>query len=102
MNTQELQTVDIPLKKLLAWEENVRTTTADEGLQELTASIRSLGLLQSLVVKKAPRGKFAVVAGKRRLQALSRYRAIATIGIGRHPGGIRSAMPRFDGRRRFD
>ena len=71
MNTQELQTVDIPLKKLLAWEENVRTTTADEGLQELTASIRSMGLLQSLVVKKAPRGKFAVVAGKRRLQALS-------------------------------
>jgi ParB family transcriptional regulator, chromosome partitioning protein len=71
MNTQEPQTLDIPLKKLLAWDHNMRTTNPDQGVQELAASIRSMGLLQSVVVKKAPRGKFAVVAGRRRLLALS-------------------------------
>lgn len=71
-NTEELQTVDLPLKKLLAWEDNVRTTAPEEGIEELAASIGSLGILQSLVVKKAPRGKYTVVAGKRRLLALSR------------------------------
>ena len=70
-NVQELQTVEIPFKKLFPWEENVRTTVSTEGIEELSASIRSLGLLQSLVVKKAPRGKFSIVAGKRRFLAIS-------------------------------
>ena len=34
-------------------------------------SIAAHGLLQSLVVRKAPRGKFAVVAGQRRLMAMN-------------------------------
>jgi len=34
-NTQEFETTDIPLKKLLAWNENVRTTSADQGIDEL-------------------------------------------------------------------
>ena len=71
-NVQELQTLEIPFKKLSPWEENVRTTVSTEGIEELTASIRSLGLLQSLVVKKAPHGKFSIVAGKRRFLAISR------------------------------
>lgn len=70
-NTHEFETADIPLNKLLAWNENVRTS-ADQGIDELAASIAPVGLLQSLVVKKAPRGKFSVIAGKRRLLALSR------------------------------
>ncbi|HEX7362277.1 MAG TPA: ParB/Srx family N-terminal domain-containing protein [Bryobacteraceae bacterium] len=70
-NTHGFETTEIPLKKLLAWNENVRTTSAERGIGELAASIASVGLLQSLVVKKAPRGKFSVIAGKRRLQALS-------------------------------
>jgi len=61
----------IPLNKLTAWDGNVRKTGANEGLEELTASIASLGVLQSLVVKKTNRGKFAVVAGRRRFLALS-------------------------------
>lgn len=39
-------------------------------MQELAASIAAPGLLQSLVVRKAKKGKFAVVAGGRRLSAL--------------------------------
>jgi len=60
----------IPLNKLVAWEGNVRKTGADEDLGELIASIEAHGLLQSLVVRKAHRGKFAVIAGRRRLLAL--------------------------------
>ena len=71
MKTDQFQSLEIPLNKLLAWNGNVRTTGADEGIDELAASIASVGLLQSLVVKKEPRGKYAVVAGKRRLLALS-------------------------------
>jgi ParB family transcriptional regulator, chromosome partitioning protein len=61
----------IPLTKLVAWNGNVRKTDASDGLQELTASIAAHGLLQSLIVREASRGKFAVIAGQRRLLALS-------------------------------
>lgn len=63
-------TQTIPLKKLVLCERNVRKTGADEDLGELIASIEAHGLLQSLVVRQANRGKFAVVAGGRRLRAL--------------------------------
>ena len=71
MNTEELQTLEIPLSKLLAWNDNVRTTGVEGGIGELADSIAAVGLLQGLVVKKEPRGKFAVIAGRRRLLALS-------------------------------
>ena len=63
-------TISIPLNKLLAWEGNVRTTDPGKGIDELAASIFAHGLLQSLVVRKDKRGKYAVVAGRRRLLAL--------------------------------
>lgn len=78
-NTHEFETIEIPLRKLLAWNENVRTTSADLSIGELAASIASIGLLQSLVVKKAPHGKFSVIAGKRRLQALSQLAETGTL-----------------------
>jgi ParB family chromosome partitioning protein len=73
MNLQKLETVEIPLNKLTLWDENVRISGAEHGLAELIASISSLGgLLHSLVVQKAKRGLFTVIAGKRRFLALSR------------------------------
>ncbi len=71
MNTETLQSVEVPLKKLITWNDNVRLTGSEEGIAELAASIASVGLLHSLVVCKQERGKFAVVAGRRRLLALS-------------------------------
>jgi ParB family chromosome partitioning protein len=56
---------------LTVWAENVRKTDAADGIDELGASIAAHGLLQSLVVRKSARGKFAVVAGGRRLLALT-------------------------------
>jgi len=70
-NSQQLETIDIPLSRLLAWEGNVRTQTSETGIKELAASIASVGLLQSIVVQKAPKGKYSVIAGRRRLLALS-------------------------------
>lgn len=61
----------IPLNKLTLWEGNVRKTNANEGIEELKASIAAHGVLQSLVVRKANRGKYAVIAGERRFRALT-------------------------------
>lgn len=72
MYTEEMQTLEIPLNKLLVWNDNVRVTGVEEGIGELADSIAAVGLLQGLVVKKEARGKYAVIAGRRRLMALSR------------------------------
>jgi ParB/RepB/Spo0J family partition protein len=63
-------TSTIPLNKLTAWPGNVRKTGVDKALDGLAASIAAHGLLQSLVVCKARRGRYAVVAGRRRFRAL--------------------------------
>lgn len=66
------ETTTIPLNKLVPWDGNVRRTGASDGIDELAASIAAHGLLQSLVVRKGKRGKYAVVAGGRRLLALQK------------------------------
>ena len=81
---QHLQTTEISLKKLLAWNGNVRRTNPDQHIEELAASIAAVGLLQNLVVRQESRGKFTVVAGRRRLLALSQLAAA---------GAVKSTMP---------
>lgn len=66
-----LTTASIPLNKLVLWDGNVRKTGAEDGLEELTASIAAVGVLQSLVVRKTNRGKYAIIAGRRRFRSLS-------------------------------
>ena len=46
-----------------------RTDISDESLEELTASIRSQGVIQPLIVRKTSTGNFELVAGERRLKA---------------------------------
>ena len=77
--TATTNTDAIPLNKLAAWDGNVRKTGADTGLAELSASIAAHGLLQSLVVRKDRKGKYAVVAGRRRLLALASLAEAGTI-----------------------
>ena len=69
----------IPLTKLTPWPGNVRKTGASDALEELIASIAAVGLLQPLVVRKTHRGKFAVIAGRRRYLALSALAERGTI-----------------------
>jgi ParB family transcriptional regulator, chromosome partitioning protein len=77
--TATTSTDSIPLNKLAAWSGNVRKSGADTGLAELAASIAAHGLLQSLVVRKDRKGKFAVVAGRRRLLALASLADAGTV-----------------------
>ncbi|HRE42406.1 MAG TPA: ParB/RepB/Spo0J family partition protein [Terricaulis sp.] len=60
----------IALAHLTESAENVRRTNRRDGISQLAGSIRAHGLLQSLVVRSSDSGKFAVVAGGRRLRAL--------------------------------
>ncbi len=69
----------IALNKLLAWDGNVRKTEPNKANDELAASIAAHGLLQSLVVRKDKRGKYAVVAGRRRFLALKSLADARTI-----------------------
>ncbi len=70
---------NITLSKLAVWNGNARKTNASEGLGELIASIAAHGLLQPLVVKKAKRGMFDIVAGQRRYLALMELAKQGTI-----------------------
>ena len=80
----------IPLACLVLAPENVRSTPPSPADQaQLTASIKAHGLLESLVVRNedpAPDGaeRFAVIAGGRRLAALSLLAEDGTIDAA-HP-----------------
>ncbi|MFC5509068.1 ParB/RepB/Spo0J family partition protein [Bosea massiliensis] len=58
------------MNKLVASDRNVRRTGAGDGVEELAASIRAHGLLQPLLVSSREDGRYAVIAGSRRLMAL--------------------------------
>lgn len=61
----------IQLNKLTVSEKyNVRLTDRENGLEELSASIRAHGLLENLLVTQSDNDNFEVIAGGRRLSAL--------------------------------
>lgn len=62
----------VPLDRLVLSDANVRKVLHEEGIAELAALIESQGLLQRLAVVGQPDGRFAVVAGGRRLRAMQR------------------------------
>jgi ParB family chromosome partitioning protein len=64
----------VPFNKLVLSEDHQarRATTPAVSLPELAASIKDSGVLQNLVVVQAPRGRYEVCAGGRRLAALTR------------------------------
>ena len=57
---------------------NVRKTPTKAGIDEMKASILSHGLMQNLVVTAAGDGTYHVIAGGRRLAALTRSRPKAS------------------------
>jgi ParB family transcriptional regulator, chromosome partitioning protein len=72
--------IDIPFNKLVLWDGNVRKTGIQSGLDELAASIAAHGLLNPLLVRKAAKGKFAIIAGQRRYLALRQLTEAGNIG----------------------
>jgi len=62
-----------------------RTQFDDEALQELAASIRQLGVIQPITVKKSSDGKYIIISGERR------WRASQVVGLESLPAYIREA-----------
>jgi ParB family chromosome partitioning protein len=62
--------VMIPLTKLVESEDNVRRVNRKDAISSLAQSLKAFGLIHSIVVRENGKGKFAVVAGGRRLRAL--------------------------------
>jgi ParB family chromosome partitioning protein len=65
----------VALSKLIPSEANVRRFNSEAGIEALAADISAHGLIQSLNVKPAGKGKFEVLAGGRRLRALKHLQA---------------------------
>ena len=80
MHDPERDIRDIPLSQLELSPDNVRKTPADaSAFTELKASIAAHGLLENLVARaegpgRDGAGRYAVIAGGRRLAALHRRR----------------------------
>ncbi len=62
-----------------------RTSFDDDSLQELAASIRSIGIVQPITVRITERGHYEIIAGERR------YRAAKMAGLKTIPAYIRDA-----------
>lgn len=76
---------DIPLHLIIPNPEQPRTFFDEETLEELTASIRELGIIQPLSLRKLPDGTYQIIAGERR------YRAAKKAGLNSVPAYIRTA-----------
>lgn len=73
------EVLHIPLDQLDHNPYQTRTITLDPAaLEELAASIRSVGVMQPIVVRPIPEGRYQVIAGERRWQA-SRIAGLTTI-----------------------
>ncbi|MDE6290199.1 MAG: ParB/RepB/Spo0J family partition protein [Muribaculaceae bacterium] len=62
-----------------------RRSFSDEGLDELAASIRELGIIQPLSLRDAPDGGYQIIAGERR------WRAAQRAGLHTVPAYVRTA-----------
>lgn len=65
--------------------EQPRHSFSDEGIDELAASIRELGIIQPLSLRTAPDGGYQIIAGERR------WRAAQRAGLTSVPAYIRTA-----------
>lgn len=59
----------VPLKALLSMPFQCRTNPDDPEMAELTESIRTLGVLQPILVRPKPNGLYEIVYGQRRAKA---------------------------------
>ena len=76
---------DVALDRITPNPEQPRTTFDEEALDELAASIRELGIIQPLSLRKTGPDSYQIIAGERR------YRAALRAGLSSVPAYIRSA-----------
>lgn len=82
---QEADIVRIPVDMITPNPFQPRMSFDNEALEELAASIRSLGLIQPITVRRTDDGKYQIISGERR------YRACRMAGLDMIPAYIRSA-----------
>jgi ParB family chromosome partitioning protein len=80
---------EIPIKDIDANPENPRKDFSEEGINELAASIQSVGIIQPITVRKNE-GRYQIISGERRLRA-SKIAGLKTI-----PAYIRVATTDMD------
>ncbi len=73
----------ISLKKISANPNQPRTNFNDEILNELVQSIKSVGLIQPITVRKISKNEFQLISGERRLRAFKK------LNLGKIPAYIR-------------
>lgn len=76
---------DIPLNRITPNPDQPRTSFDEEALAELAASIRELGIIQPLSLRKTGPDSYQIIAGERR------YRAALQAGLESVPAYIRTA-----------
>ena len=76
---------DIPLSAISPNPDQPRTNFDDEALEELATSIRQLGIIQPLSLRKTGPDSYQIIAGERR------YRAALMAGLQSVPAYIRTA-----------
>lgn len=76
---------DIPLDRISANPDQPRRAFDEEALEELAASIRELGIIQPLSLRKTGPDSYQIIAGERR------YRAALLAGLASVPAYIRTA-----------
>ncbi len=76
---------EIPLDQILANPDQPRTIFDQEALEELAVSIRELGIIQPITVRKTQDDKFQIISGERR------YRAARIAGLEAIPAYLRLA-----------
>lgn len=76
---------EIEISRIVVNPYQPRKDFAEEALEELTASIRKLGVIQPITVRKSEDGTFQIVAGERRV------RASKLAGLIKIPAYIRTA-----------
>ena len=62
-----------------------RTSFDEEALEELSASIKTLGLIQPITVRRIAEGRYQIISGERR------YKACRLVGLDTVPAYIRDA-----------
>ncbi len=75
---------EIELSKIKPNPEQPRSTFDEESLDELTASIRSLGIIQPITVKETGDGQYLIISGERR------YRASLKAGLTQIPAYVKT------------
>lgn len=76
---------EIDIDKIQANPNQPRTHFDEGALNELTASIKALGVIQPITVRKLEDGKYEIIAGERR------YRASKKVGLLKIPAYVKTA-----------